>query len=256
MAQFDIMISFSLIFNLLLVLYIYYAYNITEVLPSSVETKKFRNKISTELKNSNNNDISFKKLARGFHSTRENGDSENQKTIKTILFDMFLKYQFTVCTEPNIPSSHYIPLSLLTCAFGSLYYIVLYGLSISYILLTVYISDKFPDSFGSRYLSFLKRYSSPEAFKKYCGNPFSALKAAIKNPEFIKVVVKNGGSKIIVGAGVGLAAEHTAHKLKLGQIYEYQADKFLNNDKHSSGQPFSFKPNGSSLLEKSLQKKS
>ena len=49
MAQFDVMISFSLIFNLLLVLYIYYAYNIQQVIPSYVETKKFRNKISLEL---------------------------------------------------------------------------------------------------------------------------------------------------------------------------------------------------------------
>jgi hypothetical protein len=51
MAQFDVMISFSLIFNLLLVLYVYYAYNITEVIPNYVETKKFRNKISSELNN-------------------------------------------------------------------------------------------------------------------------------------------------------------------------------------------------------------
>ncbi len=54
MAQFDIMISFSLIFNLLLILYIYYAYNITKILPSYVETKKFRNKIFTELNNVKN----------------------------------------------------------------------------------------------------------------------------------------------------------------------------------------------------------
>ena len=51
MAQFDIMISFSLIFNLLIVLYIYYFYNIQQVLPCYVETKKFRNKISSELTN-------------------------------------------------------------------------------------------------------------------------------------------------------------------------------------------------------------
>jgi len=49
MAQFDVMISFSLIFNLLFVLYIYYSYNIQQVIPSYVETKKFRNKISSEL---------------------------------------------------------------------------------------------------------------------------------------------------------------------------------------------------------------
>ena len=51
MAQFDVMISFSLIFNLLLVLYIYYAYNIQQVIPSYVETKKFRTKIFAELNN-------------------------------------------------------------------------------------------------------------------------------------------------------------------------------------------------------------
>ena len=51
MAQFDVMISFSLIFNLLLILYVYYAYNITHVIPSYVETKKFRHKISSELQN-------------------------------------------------------------------------------------------------------------------------------------------------------------------------------------------------------------
>ena len=54
MAQFDVMISFSLIFNLLFVLYIYYAYNIIEVIPSYVETKKFRNKIFIELNNVKN----------------------------------------------------------------------------------------------------------------------------------------------------------------------------------------------------------
>ena len=54
MAQFDVMISFSLIFNLLLVLYIYYVYNIKTVIPSYVETKKFRQKISLELYNVKN----------------------------------------------------------------------------------------------------------------------------------------------------------------------------------------------------------
>ena len=51
MAQFDVMISFSLIFYLLIVLYVYYAYNIQQVIPSYVETKKFRNKIFLELNN-------------------------------------------------------------------------------------------------------------------------------------------------------------------------------------------------------------
>ena len=54
MAQFDVLLSFSLIINLLLVLYVYYAYNITNLIPNYVETKKFRTKISSELTNVKN----------------------------------------------------------------------------------------------------------------------------------------------------------------------------------------------------------
>ena len=51
MAQFDVMISFSLLLNLLLILYVYYFYNIKEIIPNYVETKKFRSKISSVLNN-------------------------------------------------------------------------------------------------------------------------------------------------------------------------------------------------------------
>jgi ABC-type uncharacterized transport system ATPase component len=102
---------------------------------------------------------------------------------------------------------------------------------------------------GSLYLNFLKRHSSIEAFDKCFGNPWEALKAAIKNPEFIKVVAQNGAGKAIVGTGATLATEHTIHKAKVGQIYEYQMDKFINKSQHSSGKPFTFKPNKSSILE-------
>ena len=163
---------------------------------------------------------------------------------------MFLKYQFTVCVKTKIPSSHLILLSLLTCVFDSFYYIALYWVSILYIISTLYIAEKFPNSFGSWYLSFLKRHSSTEAFDKYCGNPWGALKAAIKNPEFIKIAAKNGAGKAIVGTGAALVTEHTLHKGKVGQLYEYQMDKYMNDGQHSSGKPFSFKPNGPSILEK------
>jgi hypothetical protein len=190
------------------------------------------------------------KGARLFTSKRFTVGPENNKTIKTILFDMFLKYQFSICVEPKIPLSHLIPLSLLTCIFGSLYYITIYWISISYILSTLYLAEKFPNSFGSKYLNFLKRHSSTEAFEKYCGNPWGALKAAIKNPEFIKVAAQNGVGKLITGTGVALATEHTFHKAKVGQIYEYKMDQYMNGGKHSSGKPFSFKSNGPSIVEK------
>ncbi len=195
--------------------------------------------------------VCFKpKGARFLSSSRITAGPENQRTIKTILCDMFLKYQFTVCVKPKIPFSHLIPLSLLTCIFDSFYYIAVYWISIFYIISTLYIAEKFPDSFGSRYLSFLKHYSSTEVFEKYCGNLWGALKAAIKNPEFIKVAAQNGVGKAITGTGAALVTEHIFHKAKVGQIYEYKTDQYMNDGKHSSGKPFSFKPNGPSILEK------
>ena len=187
------------------------------------------------------------KGARLFTSKRFTVGSENNKTVKTILFDMFLKYQFSICVEPKIPLSHLITLSLLTCIFGSLYYIAIYWISI---LSTLYIAEKFPNSFDSKYLSFLKRHSSTEAFEKYCGNLWRAFKAAIKNPEFIKVAAQNGAGKAITSTWAVIATEHTFHKAKISQIYEYKMDQYTNNGKHSSGKPFNFKPNEPSIVEK------
>jgi ribosomal protein L16 len=180
---------------------------------------------------------------------------KNPRTIKEILFDMFLKYQFTICVRPNIPASHLVPLCLLTYLFDSLYYISLYCVSILYILSTFYLAEKFPNSFGSWYVNFLKRNSSTENFNKYCGNPFSALKAAIKHPEIVKVIFKNGGSKAVAGVGAIAVFEHTMHKAKVGQIWEYQMEKHLNGG-NSPDEPFKFKPNGPSMVEKGIAKTS
>ena len=175
--------------------------------------------------------------------------NQNNKTVKTktVLVDMFLKYQFSICVESKTPFSHLISLSLLTCIFDSLYYIAIYWISILY---TLYIAEKFPNSFGFKYLSFLKHHSSTEAFEKYCDNSWGALKAAIKNPKFIEVAVQNGANKAITSTGVALATERIFHKAKVGQIYEYKMDQYINGGKHSSGKPFSFKPNGQSIIEK------
>jgi len=114
----------------------------------------------------------------------------------------------------------------------------------------LYIAEKFPNLFGAKYLSFLKRHSSTEAFEKYCGNHWGALKAAIKNPEFIKVAAQNGAGKAITGTVIALATEHTFHYAKIDQIYEYKMKEYLNEGKHTSADPFDFKPNGPSLLDK------
>lgn len=159
-----------------------------------------------------------------FFSTSSSEKSYKLKTIKILFFDNFLKYQKTICVEPNLPLSHLVPLTFLTCVFSSYYYLTIYTISIFYIILTIYLSEKFPNSFGAYYIKFLERNSSPDVFKKYCGNPFGTLKSMIQNPEFVKIIAKNGASKVIAATGLGLATEHTIHKAKIGQIYEYKLD--------------------------------
>ena len=177
--------------------------------------------------------------------------SKKNKSFKTVLFDMFLKYQFTICcVESKAPISHLLPITFLTYVFDSLYYIIVYWISIIYVLTMLYLAAKvYPKTFGIRYLNFLKRHSSIDAFEKYCGNSWSALKAAINHPDFINVAVKNGIGKGIYVTGGALTTEHVLHKSKIGQVYQYQTEKYLNGGTHPSGKPFVFRPNGSSILD-------
>lgn len=151
-----------------------------------------------------------------------------KNTIKTSLFDMFLKYQFIICVEPKIPTSHLVVITLFTCIFHSLYCLMLYWVSIIFIITIFYLSEKYPNTIGAYYISFLKKHSSQEVFNKYCGNPLEIIKASlgfmktgIQNPEIVKTVSKNGAGKLISGSVAALGVEHTIHKIKLGQIYEY-----------------------------------
>jgi hypothetical protein len=51
MSQFDPLIIFTLIFSLLIILYLYYLYQIDNAIPYFMETKKFRIKKFEKLKN-------------------------------------------------------------------------------------------------------------------------------------------------------------------------------------------------------------
>ena len=178
--------------------------------------------------------------------------NNNPKSFKNILFDMFLKYQFNVCVEPKPPLTHLISLSLLTSIWGSYRYIILYWFSIIFSLLNIYLSEKFPNAFGKRYVSFLKKHSSKEAFDMYYGNPGSVIKTFLANPEWLKIAFKNGASKGIGITATAFVVEHSFHHAKIGQLYEYHTEKFLNNGLHSTGKPFSFQPNGPLLIDSFL----
>jgi Cytochrome C and Quinol oxidase polypeptide I len=104
------------------------------------------------------------------NSKQEAPTSKNPRSLKNYLIDRFLKYQYTVCMEPSLPKSHLIPLLLLTVISGSFYYLLVYGISIIYIIITVLMLLKFPDSFGKMYLGFLKRNSSTDVFNNYSIN--------------------------------------------------------------------------------------
>ena len=93
---------------------------------------------------------------------------------------------------PKLPLNHLTILSLSTHTFEySAYVLIIYWISILYVLFTLRIAVKFPDTFGSKYLDFLKRHSSPGVFERHCGSSWSALKAAIKDLKFIKMAAQH-----------------------------------------------------------------
>lgn len=171
------------------------------------------------------------------------------RAFKNIVFDMFLRFQHTVCVEESIPKRHLVRLTALTLFLGHPYYLAAYATGVVYVVTTLFLSQKFPDTFGNAYLQFLKRHSSAEGFNNFCGSPWKVLKTAVKHPEWIKVLAKNGASKVISCTGIAIVAEHTRHKAKIGQLYEYTAEKVLNGE---GKEPFRSQPNGPSLLEKAF----
>lgn len=202
--------------------------------------------------------ISYKKMTNFLNSKKNQTNSvtstKQRKTFKTTLLNKFLKYQFTICVKKTLPNNHLLPILLLTCIFHSLRYIILYGISIIFILTMIYLSEKYPNKIGLYYISFLKKHSNQEIFNKYCGNFWSVLKKKIKHPKFFKKAATNGIKKVIVCASIVLFTEHLINKAKFGQLYEYYIEKILNNGVHPSNKPLELKFNSYSILEKLIGK--
>jgi cytochrome c oxidase subunit 1 len=168
------------------------------------------------------------------------------------LINSFLRFQYRMLEPTGVVWAHVIPICLLTSIFSTIKYLLLYCLAALYISVTLTLSEKFPNSFGAMYLSFLKRNSSVDVFERYCGNPWGSLKGLLNHPDFIKAVNNTLIEKVLPTVGYGLAVEHTLHNMKVGQIYEYHVDKYINNGVHSSGESFKFQPNGRSIVQTCL----
>ena len=72
--------------------------------------------------------------------------------------------------------------------------LIIYWIFGSFVLLTFYIVEKFPNEVGPKYFDFLKRHPSPGVFEKHCGNPWSTLKETVKDLKFIKVAAQHGAT--------------------------------------------------------------
>ena len=71
----------------------------------------------------------------------------------------------------------------------------------------------------------------------------------------MNVVAKNGVGKAVTAAGLALATEYTFYKAKIGQVYEYKMDQYLNGGKHSSGKSFLFQLNEKSIFDRLVEKR-
>ena len=98
-----------------------------------------------------------------------------------------------MCEKPKFSLDHWAALSLTIYVFDCFdcaeIVFMVYWVFGSFVLLTFYIVEKFPNEVGPKYFDFLKRHSSPGVFEEYCGNSWSALKTAIKDLKSIKVLL-------------------------------------------------------------------
>ena len=177
------------------------------------------------------------------------------KHTKSSFLDRFLKFQFSVC-HGDVILSHSAFLSLATITHVSFYWTVAYVLVLSSIFFIIFLCEEFPDSFGFMYFSFLKKYSSPKAFEKYCGDSGHSLRSAVI-AQFGEDVYWETVSILIIfhaiyGALIPYIIQHIVNYGMMDQQFKYFLEILLNGGEHPSGRPFRPGPVGLSLLDRFL----
>ena len=171
----------------------------------------------------------------------------NRPKFTKMLMDRFLIFQFNICNSDSqelLPNkSIYFPLLLIAAVFDSWLFIGVYVCLMVFTIMSVALGKLFPKVIGVPLTSFYKKHASPNIFKKYCGNPFSAIAGSAGK------ILTTGGGRIAVAMGVTVLGQDAVHKAGIGQYPKYQFEKWANGGVHPSNQPFVFKDTGPSWAD-------
>ena len=162
----------------------------------------------------------------------KNLEKKNWPPIKINIFDWFLRFQYEVCgtQKPFMSGLGYVILGSISI---SPWVLIIYLCFISYCTVTVFLGKIFPKIIGIPLVTFYRRHSTDEVFRKYCGNPFSAITgSAVK-------ALGSGSGKLVGACLVTVIAQDAAHKSGAPQIARYEYEKFSNGGVHPKG-PFLF----------------
>lgn len=163
-----------------------------------------------------------------------------------ILFNNFLEFQWNFCVSKTLVSNHIIFLSFLAYFWGFPHHTFFYSIFLLVMIILLSVSERFPKGFGVHYINFLKKFSSPETFSRYCGDSFEQLKGE-KGGSFIKKIWIKGVCRVL-GTFIFVLLNHHVlhHYAKIGQRYEHLLTDFMNNETTS----IVYKDSGPSLLDR------
>jgi len=169
------------------------------------------------------------------------------ETLLKRIFDFYLKFQYDVCDVKSrsfLPNrGFYVTCLLLSFLFDTYVFVGVYLFLMIFCMVTVIFGKLFPKFIGIPLAGFFKKYSSPEVFKNYCGNPLGAITGGV-----VKIAGTSGGRVAIAAAGI-LITQDAVHKSGIGQYSKYQIEKWSNDGSHPSNKPFTFKNNGPSWAD-------
>jgi hypothetical protein len=173
--------------------------------------------------------------------------SSPERNVKRNVLDRYLIFQHGSCQGRQLlvlPERNVYVL-LLGIAFLTDQWWVLgiYIVPLIFATVTVTLGKLFPKYIGIPLTSFYRDNSSPDIFKKYCGNPFSSIAGAAAK------VAGSGAGRVVIAAGGAVAAQDMLHKSGVGQYPKWKFEEYVNNGKHPSKQPFTFKDNGPSWAD-------
>jgi Cytochrome C and Quinol oxidase polypeptide I len=160
------------------------------------------------------------------------------------LLDRYLIFQHGACSGTNVLSlperNLYILLFLIAFITDQWWVLGIYIVPLIFATVTVALGKLFPKYIGVPLTNFYRKNSSPDIFKKYCGNPFSAMTASAAK------VAGSGAGRAAVAAAGAVIGQDALHKAGISQYPKYRLEQWANGGVHPSNEPFTFKDKGPS----------